>query len=811
MRRQVVTRVSDEKGDVVSSVTCILLRAGAKLTTGGANSVPASGTATVRVKHPGALKSGDRVYWLQTSGTTVGNFEINSAPTYNASGYWEVVLLDLSGSTTSIGTTGDLVLQWANSSHYVTWYEDDTTTTGTSGVIFPSSTTGALRFYVDEVDIDIAIAVNGTATYVRDVPVEDRNYVTPEEFGAVGDGVADDSAAMQKALDYVRLGGVTEVRLVGSYLVNGCSVNGANTTVVGIGNAEIKPSGSGKLFTVNANGVQFSGVRFTLGTTHNTPTCFAVYFESVSDGVVRNCYFKDGGYHVEARDVTNFRYIGNTNEAANEWGINVAGCDGVIISDNICFGALKYDGIKCSGNLSGSLSASTHDNVIVTGNVCYDNFRDGIDMAINNGNGIVISGNVCHNNTQVGIDFKTYSQGTSINDVLIEGNNCYSNSVQGINLQKTEGLSISMNRIVCKGNSIKVDATTPGYVGIRCSGIDGVEISGNSIVSGFYGIQYVDGDNGFIVHNVVRDSAYLVYLDAQISGHRVDGNNVLHNQLIGGASTINCVRFSEKDAAGADSIQNNVIAFNQMRLVSDNYRWAAEAVTGESESDVLEDQLYYMNDAGSGPLNPTGSYRGRVGEVYFNSDWSTDNRVLGWICDVQGSSATAQWEEFGFSKTLTSDLSLNGNQLLGNGFVDSNNFASPTTYTALATHTIAQNRVGVNQAIRVKAFGQWTGTNGVKDGRLVLGSTTLIALTQSTAPQQYKWEVEATIVFESTSAQHFFARAELNNQFDSENDYGTASENIGTGSLALKFEAQLASASDTAVLGGFVVEYIGGA
>jgi len=237
MRRRVVTRVTDETGAVGSSVVCYLLRSGAALTTGGATSITANNTATVRVKHPGALKLNDVVYWLDTDGSTNGSYNVNSTPTFNASGYWEVVLLDLSGSDTTIGTDGNLVLQWSDSDHYVKWYDDDTGGSGTSGVISPSSTTGELKFYVEEPDIDIAITQGGVlSAYVCDVPVERRDWVTPEEFGATGDGSTDDSVPFQAAMNYVSEidgGGVVWCASPDGYAVSGVSATSVDVLLMG--------------------------------------------------------------------------------------------------------------------------------------------------------------------------------------------------------------------------------------------------------------------------------------------------------------------------------------------------------------------------------------------------------------------------------------------------------------------------------------------------------------------------------------------------------------------------------------------------
>jgi hypothetical protein len=77
--------------------------------------------------------------------------------------------------------------------------------------------------------------------------------VTPEEFGAIGNGVADDSAAMQAACDYCSQTGATlwmspkvyknaRVEVHGTYVVQG---NGATVTFLGVGQTIIAGTGSG--------------------------------------------------------------------------------------------------------------------------------------------------------------------------------------------------------------------------------------------------------------------------------------------------------------------------------------------------------------------------------------------------------------------------------------------------------------------------------------------------------------------------------------------------------------------------------------
>lgn len=94
-------------------------------------------------------------------------------------------------------------------------------------------------------------------------------YVTPEMFGAVGDGVADDSAAIQAAVNAVLgSGGGTLQFMAAKYLFTGITINWTNSPIRLVGQqvngqagfgTELIYVGAGNAITFNGNGASHNG------------------------------------------------------------------------------------------------------------------------------------------------------------------------------------------------------------------------------------------------------------------------------------------------------------------------------------------------------------------------------------------------------------------------------------------------------------------------------------------------------------------------------------------------------------------------
>ncbi len=334
-----------------------------------------------------------------------------------------------------------------------------------------------------------------------------------EAFGAVGDGVTDDSAALAAAIGSgqpVRLGPRT-------YVVNGqFTISAPGTTLLGTLGASVlkrgSQTGNGAWIAVQADRFRADGVTFDANRAAVSLDSWGVLVSAAcTRATFTGCRFLNAagsglgsGLVFAASDpalcehlVQDCEFAGNTVH-----GLWVQACAGVQVR-----GCLAHDngayGINVDFNDAGFVRKVRL--VQLLGNRCWNNQRG---IAIGNFNAtnatpptwsnanpdamlVVASGNICHDNTIYGI--AAAGAGLLLQNNLLTDNGNVGNSGAGILA------NVAASRVA--GNLVSGAA----LYGIDCGGSVDSEFCGNRITGAGYGINCGGGSNLRVAGNTLQD------------------------------------------------------------------------------------------------------------------------------------------------------------------------------------------------------------------------------------------------------------------------------------------------------------------
>ena len=236
--------------------------------------------------------------------------------------------------------------------------------------------------------------------------------INVKDYGAIGDGITDDTAAIQTAINACPSGSVFFPD--GEYLITQTINMKSRVNLLGIGKGS-------HIFSNTAFGTMFSGISvvslsvsqmWIQGNMGTNVSCLKFDNANTNDITIDSCwlsgfgldgagvYFTDGS-DIKIRDNNIFGGDGLGGQSSCILAY-VGGVENLIITGNICDGN--------NNKVSQGIYSPQSKNMIVSNNICRNFNRHGIIVSYVQGPGeVVVSNNICYNNGWTGI----YLQGGS--------------------------------------------------------------------------------------------------------------------------------------------------------------------------------------------------------------------------------------------------------------------------------------------------------------------------------------------------------------------------------------------------------------
>ncbi|MDD6490289.1 MAG: hypothetical protein PUG48_10890 [Clostridia bacterium] len=234
----------------------------------------------------------------------------------------------------------------------------------------------AVNNWLDE-HPEATTTVQGKSLTYDKLVVGTLGYVTPEMFGAVGDGIADDTTAFNECVQFANTKKVN-IELNNSYLLSGdvkvsCNIIGQNSVIIGINRLWIEGS------NINVSGLTFkSSVKNS------------IFIHDSENIMISNCEVKCEGFAIAIECSTdiilkNIKSNQSTDGTSNDFihlykgskNINIINCNGTSNDDFIAINAVETSGestdkfdfdienvmiSNCSCNAYSAVRLYTHDD-----------------------------------------------------------------------------------------------------------------------------------------------------------------------------------------------------------------------------------------------------------------------------------------------------------------------------------------------------------------------------------------------------------------------------------------------------------------
>jgi len=431
----------------------------------------------------------------------------------------------------------------------------------------------------------------GTGAVTTTVQTKLRESVSVKDFGAVGNGVADDTAAIQAALTAklaVNFGDASNVYKISGELTvqSGAFLFGSGATIRQTTNVTSMLNIVGKT-NIYIDGLTFDDTGAGYVTNDGTPNAAIFGGAGTQYVTVTRCKFTKVTYAA-------IRFVGSSNITVKNNTIIGPGVATLPSNTNLrCYGVLfdaACNRFVCNDN---QITGTTHGirieqatNGVCNGNNIFDipgQHGFYIGAACSN---LTISGNSISVIALQGIKIQAQNSYSDVLNIAVVGNtliSCLDSAITTSNGAGATAQTAKCGNITIEGNTIR----TSGGSGLSIQNTVQAVVSGNSIQnSTFSGIAFSACDHILISSNVITTAGLSGIRDAyQNTTFKID-NNTIHNVATAGTA-------GDKYGILLQNIGNCTISNNRVTSLTATMQYACYLVTGDQTTTIVEGNKFF--------------------------------------------------------------------------------------------------------------------------------------------------------------------------------------------------------------------------
>lgn len=304
----------------------------------------------------------------------------------------------------------------------------------------------------------VAFAQAGTGAVQRTTQDKLREFVSPEDFGAVGDGVTDDSAAFNLA----GASDAKEIMASKNYVITGVDLYKKRLT--GGGKLIWKSASSESMLTIYGENSCIDGMEFDGNESGQTTNLTMINLQNAPNSSVINNSFSNGRHKLFSTDVANSYGAIIAHNKVKNWGTQ----------SNCNVFEVRSPDARITGN--------SVDTMLAAGHCVRLGLFDG-DATTVPVTGCVVSSNVFKNTLHVGVTGEIYANGLTISDNVFDTLN------QAIKLESAGDtvfdVSITGNVIknIAGETALNLSANNVSFIGNHCKSMAGGPYFGNDFIA----------------------------------------------------------------------------------------------------------------------------------------------------------------------------------------------------------------------------------------------------------------------------------------------------------------------------------------